>query len=169
MNGPDPENASNLAAEAIEAMRKHSYTVATAEATLGGLIGKLITDHPGSSKVFKIGVAPYWNEVKVRLGVAEYIISDRGAVSREVAEALAQAVKKWAGSSIAVAETGVAGPEGGTETNPVGTFYIAVADSDGVVSKKVQFEYDRAGNRLACAEAALKMLAESAKRPPVQL
>jgi nicotinamide-nucleotide amidase len=150
-------------------MRKHGYTVATAEATVGGMIGKFITDNPGSSKVFKIGVAPYWNEVKVRLGVAEYIIHDRGAVSREVAEALAQAVKKWGGSDIAVAETGVAGPEGGTETNPVGTFYIAVADSDGVVSKKAHFDFDRLGNRLACTEAALHLLLESASRPPKEL
>ncbi|HUF53593.1 MAG TPA: CinA family protein [Dehalococcoidia bacterium] len=147
----------------------NGHTVATAEATCGGLIGKLLTDNPGSSKVFKIGVAPYWNEVKVRLGVPEFVISDRGAVSREVAEALAQAVRKWAGSTIAVAETGVAGPEGGSEVNPVGTFFIAVADSDGVVSKRVEFAYDRIGNRLACAEAALRMLGESAKRPPRQL
>jgi PncC family amidohydrolase len=150
-------------------MRKHGHTVATAEATCGGLIGKLITDNPGSSKVFKIGVAPYWNEVKVRLGVAEYIISERGAVSRETAEALAQAVRKWGGSTIGLAETGVAGPEGGTDVNPVGTFFIAIADSDGVVSKKVHFEFDRIGNRQACAEAALHMLLESAKRPPRQL
>lgn len=150
-------------------MRDNGYTLATAEATLGGLIGKLITDHPGSSKVFKIGVAPYWNEVKIRLGVPEYVITDRGAVSRETAEALAQAIRKWGGSDIAIAETGVAGPEGGTDANPIGTFYIALADSEGVVSKKVQFDHDRWANRLACAESALTMLLESAKRPPRQL
>jgi nicotinamide-nucleotide amidase len=132
--------------------------VATAEATTGGLIGHQLTSVPGSSAVFVISVAPYWNEVKLRLGVPEAVLRDHGAVSAEAAEALAVAVREWSGAEIGLAESGIAGPGGGSEERPVGLFYIAIADGQGVTSQRFEFKDNRTGNRLACAEAALRML-----------
>lgn len=155
------ESANPLAAEAVAALKAKGLTVATAEATTGGLIGHQLTSVPGSSSVFVVSVAPYWNEVKVRLGVPEAVLREHGTVSTEAAEALAVAVRNWSGAEIGLAETGIAGPSGGTEERPVGLFYIAMADGQGVTSQRFEFKDDRAGNRLACAEAALRMLVAS--------
>lgn len=158
MSGPASENANLLAAEAVAALKAKGLTVATAEATTGGLIGHQLTAVPGSSFVFVIGVAPYWNDVKVRLGVPEAVLREHGAVSAEAAEALATAVRNWSGADIGLAETGIAGPGGGSEESPVGLFYIAIADAKSVTSQRFAFKDDRSGNRLACAEAALRLL-----------
>ncbi len=161
MSGPTSESANTLAAEAVAALKAKGLSVATAEATTGGLIGHKITTVPGSSAVFVIGVAPYWNEVKVRLGVPEAVLREHGAVSVEAAEALALAVRKWSGANIGLAETGIAGPGGDSEERPVGLFYIAIADGRNVTSQRFDFSDDRGGNRLACAEAALRLLVAS--------
>ncbi|MCH7952755.1 MAG: CinA family protein [Chloroflexi bacterium] len=151
------ESAHPLAAEAIAALVAKGLTLATAEATTGGLIGHQLTGIAGSSSVFVMGVAPYWNEVKVRLGVPEAVLREHGAVSAEAAEALAIAVRNWSGADIGLAETGIAGP-GGSEERPAGLFYIAIADGKNVASQRFEFKDDRAGNRAACAEAALRLL-----------
>ena len=158
MSGPASESANPLPAEAIAALKAKGLTVATAEATTGGLIGHQLTGIPGSSSVFVIGIAPYWNEVKVRLGVPEAVLREHGAVSAEAAEALAIAVRNWSGADIGLAETGIAGPGGDSAERPVGLFYIAIADGQDVTSGRFQFKDDRSGNRLACAEAALRLL-----------
>jgi len=158
LSGHVNESANSLPAEAIAALKAKGLTVATAEATTGGLIGHQLTDVPGSSSVFVIGVAPYWNEVKVRLGVPEAVLREHGAVSAEAAEALAVAVRRWSGADIGLAETGIAGPGGGSAERPVGLFHIAVADGKNVASQRFEFKDDRTGNRLACAEAALRIL-----------
>ena len=152
------ESANRSAAEAVAALKAKGLTVATAEATTGGLIGHQITAVPGSSSVFVIGVAPYWNEVKVRLGVPESVLREHGAVSAATAEELAIAVRNWSGADIGLAETGIAGPGGGSEGRPAGLFYIAIADGKHVTSRRFEFKDDRGGNRLACAEAALRLL-----------
>ncbi len=139
-------------------LKAKGLTLATAEATTGGLIGHQLTAVPGSSSVFMIGVAPYWNEVKVRLGVPEAVLREHGAVSPEAAEALATAVRNWSGADIGLAETGIAGPGGASEERPAGLFYIAIADGRDVTSQRFAFEHDRSGNRSACAEAALRLL-----------
>jgi len=161
LSGPTSESANPSAAEAVAALKAKGLTVATAEATTGGLIGHQLTADPGSSSVFVISVAPYWNEVKVRLGVPEAVLREHGAVSAEAAEALATAVRNWSGADIGLAETGIAGPGGGSEERPVGLFYIAIADGRNVTSQRFEFKDDRSGNRLACAEAALRMLVAS--------
>ncbi len=152
------ESANPSAAEAVAALKAEGLTVATAEATTGGLIGHQLTAVPGSSSVFMIGVAPYWNDVKIRLGVPEAVLSEHGAVSAETAEALATAVRNWSGADIGLAETGIAGPGGGSEERPAGLFYIAIAEGNHVASQRFEFKDDRGGNRLACAEAALRLL-----------
>ena len=151
------ESTNPSAAEAVAALKAKGLTLATAEATTGGLIGHQLTAIPGSSAVFVIGIAPYWNEMKVRLGVPEAVQREHGAVSAETAEALATAVRNWSGADIGLAETGIAGP-GGSAKRPAGLFYIAIADGKNVSSQRFEFKGDRAGNRAACAEAALRLL-----------
>ena len=151
------ESTNPSAAEAVAALKAKGLTLATAEATTGGLIGHQLTAIPGSSAVFVIGIAPYWNEMKVRLGVPEAVLREHGAVSAETAEALATAVRNWSGADIGLAETGIAGP-GGSENRPAGLFYIAIADGKDIASQRFEFKDDRAGNRAACAEAALRLL-----------
>lgn len=149
------------AAKAVAALKERGLTVATAEATCCGLIGELLTSVPGSSAVFVGGVAPYSNRVKQKIGVPAGVLREHGAVSAEAAEALAAAVREWAGADVGLAETGIAGPGGGVPKRPVGLFFIAVATAEGVRSERFVFGGDRARNREACAEAALGMLISS--------
>jgi nicotinamide-nucleotide amidase len=142
----------------VAALKERGLTVATAEATCCGLIGGMLTSLPGSSAVFAGGVAPYSNRVKLKIGLAADVLRRHGAVSQEAAEALAAAVRDWAGADVGLAETGIAGPGGGGAERPVGLFFIAVATGQGVRSGRFVFEGDRAQNREACAEAALRML-----------
>jgi nicotinamide mononucleotide (NMN) deamidase PncC len=167
-----------LAADAVGALAAKGLTLATAEATTGGLIGHLLTEIPGSSRVFRGGVAPYANALKQAIGVPASLLAEHGAVSREAAEALARAVREWAGADIGLAETGIAGPvlrlsaaadaqderprppsppPSGPD-RPAGLFWIALADAGGVRSERFVFDGDRSENRRACAEAALRML-----------
>lgn len=150
-----------LAAEAVAALKERGLTVATSEATCCGLIGEMLTSVPGSSAVFVGGVAPYSNRVKQKVGVPADVLREHGAVSAEAAEALAAAVREWSGADVGLAETGIAGPGGGGPERPVGLFYIAVATADGVRCERYVFEGDRAGNREACAETALRMLVKA--------
>ncbi len=148
----------SLAGDAVAALTAKGLTIATAEATTGGLIGHLITDVPGSSRVFRGGVAPYGNAMKRAIGVPAELLAEHGAVSRQAAEMLAIAVCEWAGADIGLAETGIAGPGDAGHERPAGLFWIAIATADGVHSDRVVFSGDRVENRRACAEAALQML-----------
>lgn len=161
MSGPARDGLSRLAADVVAALKSRGLTVATAEATTGGLIGHLLTEVAGSSAVFRAGVAPYANHAKRQIGVPADVLDQHGAVSREAAEALATAVRTWAGTDIGVAETGIAGPTGGNAERPVGLFWIAVATGASVRSQRFVFHGDRSANRQACAEAALRMLIDA--------
>lgn len=86
------------------------------------------------------------------------VLKEHGAVSREAAEALAAGVREWAGTGLGLAETGIAGPAGGTAERSAGLFHIALADGDGVVSERHVFDGNRSENRTRCAEAALRLL-----------
>jgi PncC family amidohydrolase len=147
-----------LAADAVATLAAKGLTLATAEATTGGLIGHLVTEIPGSSRVFRGGIAPYSNSLKQTIGVPASLLAEHGAVSRETAEAMASAVREWANADIGLAETGIAGPGGAAPDRPVGLFWIALATADGVRSERFVFAGDRSENRRACAEAALRML-----------
>jgi PncC family amidohydrolase len=153
-----------LAADVVAALTAKSLTLATTEATTGGLIGHLITDIPGSSRVFRGGVAPYANSLKRAIGVPASLLAEHGAVSREAAEAMAGAVRDWADADIGLAETGIAGPGSAGPDRPAGLFWIAVADAGQVRSERFVFEGDRSENRRACAEAALRMLLDALSR-----
>ena len=165
MSTAGPSDLNQLAADAVAALAEAGLTVATAEATTGGLIGYLLTEIPGSSAVFRAGIAPYSNAAKRAIGVPDGVLISHGAVSREAAEAMAVAVRAWAGADIALAETGIAGPAGGGPDRPVGLFWIAVATATGVTSERFLFDGDRSANRKSCAAAALRMLIERAHWP----
>jgi nicotinamide-nucleotide amidase len=114
-----------------EALLRAGATLAAAESCTGGLIGKYMTDLPGSSRVFWGGTIAYSNEAKQRLlGVEEGVLAAHGAVSQETAIAMAEGVLSRSGAFAGIAVTGVAGPEGGTADKPVGTVWIAVAVRD---------------------------------------
>jgi PncC family amidohydrolase len=149
-------------AERLQALcLERGLTVATAESCTGGLIAKLITDVAGSSGYFLGGVVSYSDAVKVSLlGVDAEHLSSHGAVSAQVAKAMAVGAVQRTGASIAVAVTGVAGPGGGSPAKPVGLTYVAVADSGGVEVRRFMWTGDRSGNRDATARAALVLLLE---------
>jgi nicotinamide-nucleotide amidase len=136
-------------------------TVAAAESCTGGLIAKLITDVSGSSGYFRGAVVSYSNEAKTRLlGVPEDQLTAHGAVSAQVARAMAVGVLERLGADVAVAVTGISGPGGGTAAKPVGLTYVAVADREGADVRRYVWSGDRSGNRKASARAALELLLE---------
>ncbi len=140
---------------------ERGLTLATAESCTGGLVAKLITDTPGSSGYFRGGIVAYANETKeLLLGVPSELIDGHGAVSAQVARAMALAAGTRTGATLAVAVTGVSGPGGGTEAKPVGLTYVAVAHAGGVEVRRYAWAGDRAANREASARAALELLLE---------
>lgn len=147
-------------AEAVFGILKaKGKTVASAESCTGGTIAKMITAIPGSSAVFKGTVVSYATEVKENvLGVNHLDVEKYTVVSQHVAEQMAIGVRKLLKTDYAVATTGIAGPDGGTEQTPVGTVWIAVATPDGVVSKINNFGKDRGNNIERASITALEML-----------
>ena len=118
-------------------LRERGLTLGVAESCTGGLIGHRITDVPGSSAYFLMGVATYSNEAKERvLGVRAATLEEHGAVSSETAEEMAEGVRRLAGADLGLATTGIAGPGGGTPDKPVGTVCIAVAWEGGAWSRR---------------------------------
>jgi nicotinamide-nucleotide amidase len=157
---PEP----SLAAELADAVRAGRLTVAVAESSTGGMVGAMITDQPGSSAYFLGGVIAYSNEVKEeQLGVPADLIRRVGAVSREVAEAMAEGARRRLGTSLAVAVTGIAGPDADGTAKPVGLTYIAVASAARTASREFRFNGDRASNRRQAATEALRMLVAEAR------
>ncbi|MBK6428785.1 MAG: competence/damage-inducible protein A [Blastocatellia bacterium] len=135
------------------------YTIATAESCTGGLIAKRITDVPGSSEYFLEGLVTYSNGAKTRLlGVPQELIAEHGAVSAEVAEAMATGVKAVSGATIGVSTTGIAGPGGGTEQKPVGLVFIAIADDVQVEAKPYTLFGSRQEIRERASQIALDLI-----------
>ena len=134
--------------------------LAVAESCTGGYVSHLITSIPGCSVYYKGSVTAYSNEVKQNLlGVKESTLEKYGAVSKQVAEEMAEGVKARLQTDFAVATTGIAGPDGGTEEKPVGTVWIAVAGPDSIYSKKFAFINDnRERNIIRSGQTALQLL-----------
>jgi PncC family amidohydrolase len=138
-----------------------SITIATAESCTGGLIGHVVTEVPGSSDYYVGGAVSYSNHIKERvLGVPPDTIARHGAVSAQVAVAMAEGARSTFDASVGVAVTGIAGPSGGSEAKPVGLTYVAVADAAGHAVRRLVWSGDRAENKRASAGAALQLLAE---------
>ena len=137
-------------------------TFASAESCTGGNIAHVITLIPGSSDVFKGTAVTYATPMKTKvLGVPSETIEKHGVVSQEVVESMAVGVRNLMEADFGVATTGVAGPSGGTEENPVGTVWIGVASHSGVVSKRFNFGKDRENVINRATIAAYEMLRES--------
>lgn len=140
-----------------DALLARSAMLAVAESCTGGLIGKYMTDLPGSSRVFWGGFLSYSNEAKTRLlGVPESLLADHGAVSEEAASAMALGALDASGADAAISVSGIAGPEGGTPEKPVGTIWIAVAlRQGGCASRLFSFSGSRDMIRRRTAVAAM--------------
>ena len=134
-------------------------TLSVAESCTGGLIARRLTEIPGSSAYFIEGVVAYSNAAKTRtLNVPAELIENHGAVSGEVAEAMAKGMRERAETDFAISITGIAGPSGGSEEKPVGTVFISYADSERVKSFKIILPGDRYLIRWRSSQAALDYL-----------
>jgi PncC family amidohydrolase len=137
--------------------------VATAESCTGGLVAHVITEVPGSSAYLAGGIVAYSNAVKTRqLGVPEDVLEAHGAVSAQVAIAMAEGARERLRADLGVGVTGVAGPDGGTEAKPVGLVYVAVAGLGDPMVRRFLWPGDRSENKRDSARAALEMLLERA-------
>lgn len=142
-----------------ELLKKTGKHLAVAESCTGGAISRLITSIPGSSQYYKGGITAYSNDVKTALlGIDKALISQHGAVSREVAEAMAYGIRKLLSVDYSIAVTGIAGPEGGSVEKPVGTTWIAVSSPEKTFSKGFSFGEHRGRNIEKASLAALNML-----------
>jgi competence/damage-inducible protein CinA-like protein len=142
------------------ALRARGWTLAIAESCTGGLVGHMLTREPGASDFLLLDAVTYANSAKSRiLGVDEETIRWHGAVSPEVAGAMARGARHVSGADVALSLTGVAGPSGGSDTKPVGTVYIALARPDGTtdVAHRV-FSGDRAQIQTLASYAGLSMV-----------
>jgi nicotinamide-nucleotide amidase len=146
-------------------LKDRGLTLAVGESCTGGMIGAMITSVPGSSEYLRMGAVTYSNASKHDLlGVDLELIRACGAVSEQVAVAMAQGALRRADSDLAVAVTGIAGPGGGSDDKPVGTVWIAVAQREGSsVVKRYSFPGDRERIRTMASYVALKMIAEGAR------
>jgi len=134
-------------------------TIAAAESCTGGMLAERLTRIPGSSSYFLGGAVCYSNELKTAWAdVPAELIQAKGAVSSEVAIALAEGIRRRVGSTLGVGITGIAGPGGGSEEKPVGTVHIALASSDGVKERVVHLPGDRDMIRLFATQVALDMV-----------
>lgn len=155
------------AEKVIDLLCQHRLTVATAESCTGGLITGLLTSIPGASEVVEGGVCTYSNQQKIHiLGVEKTILEQHGAVSKEVAMAMAQGARRLTNVSIAISCTGIAGPGGGSKEKPVGLVYIGIATSDKTAAAhRHLFSGNREKVRLQTIEQALMHIMPLIQKP----
>lgn len=155
------DRLSALAAELQAMCLARGLRLATAESCTGGLVGAAITAIPGSSGFYLGGFITYADEVKRGLaGVPAEVLAAHGAVSAQVAVAMAEGARSRLGADLAVSVTGVAGPDGGSEAKPVGLTYVGVADGRGTDARRYVWPGDREANRQDSAVAALELALE---------
>jgi len=140
-------------------LTEKNLTIAVAESCTGGLITNRLTDVSGSSDYLERGLVAYSNKAKISmLGVPAKIIEKHGAVSEETARLMAEGVRKLAGTYLGLSSTGIAGPTGGSKEKPVGTVYLALADSKQTICRHYAYRWDRKRNKDMFSEAALFLL-----------
>ncbi|KQC11043.1 MAG: hypothetical protein APR62_10720 [Smithella sp. SDB] len=140
-------------------LTEKKLTIAVAESCTGGMITSRLTDVSGSSDYLERGLITYSNAAKISmLGVPAEIIEKHGAVSEETAKLMAEGARNLAGTDLGLASTGIAGPTGGSKEKPVGTVYLALADSKQTICRHYAFRWDRKMNKEVFSEAALFLL-----------
>jgi nicotinamide-nucleotide amidase len=147
-------------------VRQKGLTLAVAESCTGGLLGSLLTKEPGASEFLLLDAVTYANSAKrTVLGVQEDVLRAHGAVSAEVAAAMAEGARRVSGADIALAITGVAGPSGGSEDKPVGTVHFATATKDGTRTVLRQFGtvFDRGQIQMLAAYAGMSLIRDVVK------
>ncbi|MGH2428183.1 MAG: CinA family protein [Candidatus Limnocylindria bacterium] len=163
---PNDEELVEAARRLGDGLRRHGWQLASAESCTGGMIGHVVTQVPKSSDHYLGGIVSYSDAVKAELlGVDAELIERVGAVSPDVAEAMADgALSRFGAAELAIAVTGIAGPDGGTEQKPVGLTYVAVARRGGParIERRV-WEHDRDGNKRASTLLALELALDVAK------
>jgi len=138
---------------------KTKQTISVAESCTGGLASSLLTQLSGSSAYFILGVAAYSNKAKERiLGITHSLIAQKGAVSRQVAQGMAESIRRLANTDFGIGITGIAGPTGGTPQKPVGTVFIAIDSKKKKICKRSHFIGSRLRIRKKTALSALKLL-----------
>jgi nicotinamide-nucleotide amidase len=143
----------------VGTLLQRGETVCVAESATGGLVAQRLTSVPGSSGAFMGGFLTYTNAAKASLlGVSEAVLKNYGAVSEPVAHSMAIGARERFGTDYALSVTGFAGPDGGTEENPVGTIFVGLAGTDSVEVKRFRFIGDRPRVRSFAAHAALDLL-----------
>jgi nicotinamide-nucleotide amidase len=153
------QDGSSLEEVVARELTMHNATIAVAESCTGGLLAQRLTSIAGSSSYFLGGVVCYSNELKTAwAGVPAELIEAKGAVSSEVAVALAEGIRRRVGSTFGAGITGIAGPGGGSEEKPVGTVHIALAHAGGVKERGVRFPGDRESIRWQASQVALDMV-----------
>lgn len=156
---PTDEELLDLARRIGVACRERGLRLGTAESCTGGLVAHLITEIPGSSDYFAGALVTYANETKVSFAdVPAGVLDAHGAVSAQVAKAMADGTRARLGVDVAVAVTGIAGPDGGSAAKPVGLTYVAVADGSGDDVRRFVWDSDRTGNKRLSAAAALELV-----------
>lgn len=153
------ENEESLEQVVGNLLVERGWRIAVAESLTGGLIAHRITQVPGASRYFDMGFVTYSNEAKSRLlGVPPELFARLGAVSDEVAMAMASGARSRAGSDIAVAVTGIAGPTGASESKPVGLVFVGLATADGVRAERFQFPGERRQVKRWTSQTALNLV-----------
>jgi len=145
-----------------ETLLQGGRTLAIAESCTGGLLAKLVTDAPGSSRYFSQAWVTYCNEAKIaQLGVPKQLLDKHGAVSEPVAEAMAVGARRQSGADYAIGITGIAGPTGGSDEKPVGLVFVGIDSDRGCNVKRFVFSRDRQYIRQRAAHEALHLLRQT--------
>jgi len=138
---------------------KSNSTISAAESCTGGILASLLTQYSGSSQYFVLGLITYSNAAKTGvLKISKALIERKGAVSQEVARAMAKGVRRLAKTDFALSTTGIAGPTGGSMQKPVGTVFIAIASKNKLICKKFHFKGSRSAIRKSAALKSLELL-----------
>ena len=152
---PGNKTLEKISSELIKQKKK----ISTAESCTGGLIAHFLTNISGSSNYFERGIVSYSNNSKIDLlNVSKELLEKHGAVSKKVAYAMAEGIRKNSNVDIGLATTGIAGPTGGTVDKPVGLVYIAISTAEKTYVKKFNFNGSRLENKTSALNAALVML-----------
>jgi PncC family amidohydrolase len=145
--------------DVIHGCAARGVTLSVAESCTGGLIGSLLVDIPGSSKVFSGGIIAYHNRPKQQLlGVPSEMLQHGGSVSEPAVKAMAEGARRAFGTTLALGSSGIAGPTGGSPEKPIGTVYVALAAPESTQVERFLFPSARRAYKLQVAEAALELV-----------